>query len=563
METTDDKEKEVTNNNNNNDDDRWEVFNNPSSDLQKLGVKKQKPKLPNFNACLTRVIVQKSQRKRQEYICKTATNLAKSIIDIAHVLDPNWGEFTTTNKNGVITAPIRTLSEDKYEVMVPLKRPIRLDGFKVYQRGKDEMPQHRCLIQLNDDLCVQEVHLVRREWEKLVNKEGYLRPKSVLDWFNKGLNKARLVLLSDNHNVDRLVCSVGDDGTANLEATVTDFDGDELAICVFNVNIYPVFVLDRLPPSLKLNAPLPCFGPYIQGQKEFRKLVLEDMANGKQVAFLDPKYDNTHTKIKRSLPQGGPTWRINLSFTEYHVYSLIDKYCRGLNFRHVLVLLNIFKDEFQDELSILNNDILVNTLFNVSQKHIDNIRDKKEWIFKVMQTLSDGLQQGFLPSFHLPRLNLLDVYGITEKQSKVTSQALKIILESIQKKPSNLYKFVGHLESYVPKSKKDQPDGTEDCNTNTEADTDNLLAVNDPRDVNNTPSVMDAARGTTPRHPRVRPEEDDEGDVGDEGHEEEHNDIIHDLERARLRKSAERRVVFEDDSGITKPSKVGNRSDIY
>jgi len=47
--------------------------------------------------------------------------------------------------------------------------------------------------------------------------------------------------------------------------------------------------MDRIPTSLKLNAPLPCFGNYIQGQKEFRSLVCDDIELGKDVAFLDPK----------------------------------------------------------------------------------------------------------------------------------------------------------------------------------------------------------------------------------------------------------------------------------
>jgi hypothetical protein len=55
------------------------------------------------------------------------------------------------------------------------------------------------------------------------------------------------------------------------------------------VNIYPVFALDRLPSSVKLSAPLPCYGDYIQGQKEFRNLVLKDLEDGKPIAFLDPK----------------------------------------------------------------------------------------------------------------------------------------------------------------------------------------------------------------------------------------------------------------------------------
>jgi len=47
--------------------------------------------------------------------------------------------------------------------------------------------------------------------------------------------------------------------------------------------------LDQLPTSLKVSAPIPAFGGYIQGQKDFRRLVREDMENGKEIAFLDPK----------------------------------------------------------------------------------------------------------------------------------------------------------------------------------------------------------------------------------------------------------------------------------
>ncbi|KAH3795032.1 hypothetical protein DPMN_148577 [Dreissena polymorpha] len=53
--------------------------------------------------------------------------------------------------------------------------------------------------------------------------------------------------------------------------------------------MYPVFALDALPTSLKLAAPLPIFGNYIQGQKDFRRLVQADMEDGKHIAFLDPK----------------------------------------------------------------------------------------------------------------------------------------------------------------------------------------------------------------------------------------------------------------------------------
>jgi len=49
-------------------------------------------------------------------------------------------------------------------------------------------------------------------------------------YYQLGLAQAVPVVLSDNHSVDKLACSVGDDGTATLTTTVSSFDGDELDI---------------------------------------------------------------------------------------------------------------------------------------------------------------------------------------------------------------------------------------------------------------------------------------------------------------------------------------------
>ena len=49
--------------------------------------------------------------------------------------------------------------------------------------------------------------------------------------------------------------------------------------------------MDELPTILKLTAPLPCFGAYIQEQMKFRDLVLKDGEEGKDVAYLDSKVD--------------------------------------------------------------------------------------------------------------------------------------------------------------------------------------------------------------------------------------------------------------------------------
>ncbi|KAH3795034.1 hypothetical protein DPMN_148579 [Dreissena polymorpha] len=48
------------------------------------------------------------------------------------------------------------------------------------------MPQHRCLIQLNPALCREETQLMRRDWHPFISGDGYLAPKAILSWFNRG-----------------------------------------------------------------------------------------------------------------------------------------------------------------------------------------------------------------------------------------------------------------------------------------------------------------------------------------------------------------------------------------
>lgn len=57
--------------------------------------------------------------------------MIKLITDVSFAMNAEWKAYTTSNKNGVKTAPLRTLAEDQYECMVPLVRPMRLDGFTV------------------------------------------------------------------------------------------------------------------------------------------------------------------------------------------------------------------------------------------------------------------------------------------------------------------------------------------------------------------------------------------------------------------------------------------------
>ncbi|WAR31492.1 hypothetical protein MAR_034034, partial [Mya arenaria] len=212
-------------------DDRWSSFKTALVQQKLLQEMRDKnaQDVTTLDDCLRRILMMKAQRKQQENACKAANSLVKQITGFAHALNPEWKTYIPAGSDGgVNTVPLRSLAKDAYECMVPLVRPMRLDGFQVVQRPLDEMAQHRCLIQLNDNLSRQERNLVASQWEDFIDVSGCLGPRAILKWFNKGLADTVPVVLSENHNVDKLACAVGDDGTATLNATVTEFNGEQL-----------------------------------------------------------------------------------------------------------------------------------------------------------------------------------------------------------------------------------------------------------------------------------------------------------------------------------------------
>ena len=261
-------------------------------------------------------------------------------------------------------------------------------------------------------------------------------------------------------------------------------------------------------------------------------------------------------QIKRCLPNDGRTWRMNLSFTEYHVYSLIDKYCRGLNFRHVLVLMNILREENRHELSILNNELLVNTLFNVSQKHIDDLRTKENWVHMVMQTLSEYLKNNFLPSFYLPRQNLLSCYHISPKEQTRASKALDVILAGLKRNPRNIYKFSGSFDPSDGRSRAETKQSYHQSQSRGADDSahkqleHHIEGVESSEGEEETGFFEDASVANS-----GWPVENTNAKTSE-------NCYMYREEQPEQQHQQQQQQ-FEDDSGISKPTRVGERSDIY
>ena len=66
------------------------------------------------------------------YILQVALKLVKLVTGVAYTISSEWRAYTEAeSRTGVKTAPLRTLSEDRFDCLVPIRRPSRLDGLKV------------------------------------------------------------------------------------------------------------------------------------------------------------------------------------------------------------------------------------------------------------------------------------------------------------------------------------------------------------------------------------------------------------------------------------------------
>ncbi|KAH3887482.1 hypothetical protein DPMN_011499 [Dreissena polymorpha] len=466
-------------------DDRWSAFQDPDRPFTRR-VKKVEDQGPALEEYFRKVLRQRSPRRRHEKMYMFATRLSQLLTSTAYALTAEWKLFFKADRKSVVrSAPLRTLTQDRYECMVPLMRPLKPNAFQILRRSFDEMPSHRCLIQLSPDLSKEETRLVRLEWEPYVDKDGSLNPRGILSWFNMGIQKACAIVESESNNISRLRLSENADGTASVHATLSCEHVDEKnfteptneQVVTIILNIYPVFILDELPSSVKISAPVPCFGPYNHAQKELKDLVKHDTENGTIVAALEPKRDIQYAAIKNNLPRNGTSWQINASFLEHHVFNILDKYGKDMNFRNILVILNIIRERHPNELDKLNNDIIINILFMVTHKNLGRLKTLQDWFLEILSTTAHCLKKGFIKSFFLPRMNLLTLYSLNSPEGAAIAGKLEQIASAVKKDPKNIYQLTGYVD------RKKNKNGNESQSSDSDAsDDDDYSDEKEPND---------------------------------------------------------------------------------
>lgn len=180
------------------------------------------------------------------------------------------------------------------------------------------------------------------------------------------------------------------------------------------------------------------------------------------VYFLYFQKELTNSPIKNALTTEGPSWAYNMNFTEKHVYNVLDSHCGEIDYRQILILFNIIREQHPVELTVLNTEIIVNSLFNVSRKHFLKMDTLHDWFNELLKYLIHSFNAGFLPSFYLSRQNLLMRYDISEDDATAVARKLSELHKAVLKDPKQIYNFTGYVHKKKGKHDSDESESESD-----------------------------------------------------------------------------------------------------
>ena len=196
--------------------------------------------------------------------------------------------------------------------------------------------------------------------------------------------------------------------------------------------------------------------------------------------------------------------------------AVLDKHGREINFRHLLVVLNIVREQFPAELGRLNNDILVNVLFLVTHKNLGRLVTVQDWFLELLSALVHGLRTKFLPSYFLKRLNLITVHNLSAEESNMAADKLLEMADAIKDNPKRIYDFAGYDEK-----KKGRGESSE-----SESDSDNDDEGNDDDDDDDDKKKDGDDGAGNNSDDEVKPTDEDGGDGGENNKETQDEDNV-------------------------------------
>ncbi|KAK3604384.1 hypothetical protein CHS0354_011870 [Potamilus streckersoni] len=452
------------------EDDRWSSFIDESSKKKGKAENTRKPEI-TLNDTMLRVMSQKGQvfKELQDIKLKTATEIIQMVTKKAYEISVPWRLYVQrTRMDWAKFLCIRTLSCDHIECIVPLNRPVKPDAFQLQQLPISDLPQHRCLVRTDPSLARSELAILEQQWNVLpevhdncIDKNGFFRPDRVLAWFNRDLCEACRCIPIKRLNIKNLEGKSTKDGSivisTTLRTTPKEEQGDN--IITLSISVIPCFVVSKLPTNFKIRAPLPCFSPYLEHQKELRSAIINDLEIGKEIVFLDPRIElaGTDKRIKDcSCPI---SWQVNTTLLQERILNIVVSMSKLMNFNNIVSLISIIRNERVLDLGALTEDVVIHTACTAFRKNVGKLNSRSEWFLLILKSISEGFKRGFISNYFCPKQNLL--VAIDKASISKTYKDLKKLAREVESDPEILYKYTNYD---AVKEEKDEDSDDKDEN---------------------------------------------------------------------------------------------------
>ncbi|KAK3088674.1 hypothetical protein FSP39_022230 [Pinctada imbricata] len=378
-----------------------------------------------------------------------AQNMAEHIIQNTYTNDSLYQSYIRTQNGKVHVTDFRMLDEEAYKCNVSLKVPRPVNSFTNHYKRPQEIPPHRMLVTLGENLDRVDRVYQRCLWEDCLDDKGIIRPDYVLKWFNKGLLAYCESLKHSKHKEklqNELKCDFLEistethkDKTIYVQITMGN-DENDIDKTSFKINFVPTLTLRHLPNQIKLRAPFPDRQQYFENRDNFRKDVLSDIKRGIPLLCLESRIWMPTKEIGFNKSTSS-TWAVGCSSLDAKGIEYISHLTDSTTIENITLLMGKIRHEHLMGLNPVSNPLVCNAILHVHRKNVGKFVRGDQWFLAVLKIIATQLQEHFAPSFFINSMNLLEEWD--ETYLIWMGNEMKKIVKRLRRKPRLLDFYVG------------------------------------------------------------------------------------------------------------------------
>ncbi|KAK3087543.1 hypothetical protein FSP39_007350 [Pinctada imbricata] len=398
--------------------------------------------------CIQKIMKEDHYRERQDFeILQTARDVAKYLIQSTYTSNSYYQSYIQNRRNQVELSSFHIEDSQTFRCNVSLKLPSPIETFQIHHKKPQEMPPHRILVTLDEDLGKADRVYQKCIWEDCVDEESVLRPDYVLKWFNKGIIATceEVKIEGNRQRLNReLECDYFEtktetrkDGTICVHVSIGK---EESYPTNFTINFVPSLPLKELPKQIRLRAPFPDRSEYVGRRDKFIKAILKGIKSDAVPLCLEARVWLPYNTV--GLDQSiGVTWAVSCSALEEKAFQDIRNAPNQTNLGNVIILMDRIKQNHIMGLHPVTRSLIQNAIFHIYRMNLEKVQRVDQWFLKVMKLIANQLKGYCAPCFFMNSKNILEDWDLAFVQWM--GKEMEKIIRRLKKKPISLLDYIG------------------------------------------------------------------------------------------------------------------------